>query len=56
MSASFYAQLARWGFKPVDSNGQPQPDEHETPTETKPAVDPREIAKALLNGDGEVNL
>lgn len=49
-----FHQLAKWGFKPVDSNGHPQLDE--PPQEQKPEHDAREITKAILNGDGEVQI
>lgn len=29
MSDSFYAQLRRWGFKPIDENGHPVLEEEE---------------------------
>lgn len=47
MDSNMREALAKWGFLPIDTNGQPKTDER--PQQKQPDEDARELAKKVLS-------
>jgi hypothetical protein len=60
MDSSMREQLRRWGFRPIDTNGQPktdsEPQQLQKPQQQEPSDETLEIAKKLLNDCPDVKL